>query len=191
MTAFRSGVNYWPSRTAMRWWRRFSSDEVVADFLRLSVAGAESVRVFLLWEDFQPEPGRVDTRALKDLVTVADAAAAAGLALIPTLFTGHMSGANWLPRWATRRGAAGRFPIVSGERYADLAARNWYDDDEITRAQELLAAEAASALRGHPALWAWDLGNENSNVCLPPSRVAVAYHDGCTPFRHGMLHDHR
>ena len=173
MNTFRSGVNYWPARTGMRWWRRFSADAAAADFLRLSVAGAESVRVFLLWDDFQPEPERVSHQALGDLVAVADAAGAAGLAFIPTLFTGHMSGANWLPRWATRPGERGRFPIVSGDGYADVAARNWYDDEEITRAQELLAREAATALRGHPALWAWDLGNENSNVCVPPTREAA------------------
>src|SRR5207248_5915482 len=112
----------------------------------------------------------VNTRALADLVTVADAAAAAGLALVPTLFTGHMSGANWLPRWATRPGASGRFPIVSGEAYAEAAARNWFEDEDVMYAQQLLAREAATALRGHPALWAWDLGNENSNVCIPPTR---------------------
>ncbi len=34
------------------------------------------------------------------LVDVADLAAGLGLALIPTLFTGHMSGVNWIPPWA-------------------------------------------------------------------------------------------
>jgi endo-1,4-beta-mannosidase len=48
--------------------------------------------------------------------------------------------------------------------------RNWFSEDDVTRAQQLLAREAASALRGHPALLAWDLGNENSNVCVPVTR---------------------
>lgn len=170
MDAFRVGVNYWPSRTAMRMWREFAAEEVAADLDRMRDAGADSVRIFLRWEDFQPEPDRVDPSALARLVRVADLAAARDLALIPTLFTGHMSGANWLPRWATEAGEGGRFPIVIDDAYAHARARNWYSDDAVMRAQVLLAGEAANALRGHPAVWAWDLGNENSNVCVPATR---------------------
>jgi endo-1,4-beta-mannosidase len=48
--------------------------------------------------------------------------------------------------------------------------RNWYSDPGVTGAQTLLAGEAAAALAGHDALWAWDLGNENSNCVRPPDR---------------------
>jgi endo-1,4-beta-mannosidase len=51
--------------------------------------------------------------------------------------------------------------------------KNWFSDDMVGDAQERLAGAAAEALRGHPALWAWDLGNENSNCCVPPSRRAA------------------
>ena len=37
---------------------------------------------------------------LDRLVAVADLAEGVGLALAPTLFTGHMSGVNWIPPWA-------------------------------------------------------------------------------------------
>jgi endo-1,4-beta-mannosidase len=112
----------------------------------------------------------VNGAALRDLVTVADVAAEHGVRLVPTLFTGHMSGANWLPAWATMDGAPGRFPVVSEGRYREVAPRSWYADAEIIAAQELLAREAATALRGHAAILAWDLGNENSNVCVPETR---------------------
>ncbi len=45
----------------------------------------------------------------------------------------------------------------------------WYEDGALRDAQAHLVGEAAAALRGHGALWAWDLGNENSNVCVPSS----------------------
>lgn len=167
MNAFDIGINYWPARTGMRWWKHFSRDEVIADLDRIAEAGCASLRVFLLWEDFQPVPDRVSASALRDLVAVADLAATRGLRFVPTLFTGHMSGANWLPRWATRPGQPDRFRVVSDGSYEQVVPRNWFADEEITRAQELLAREAASALRDHPALWVWDLGNENSNVCIP------------------------
>jgi endo-1,4-beta-mannosidase len=93
---------------------------------------------------------------------------------MPTLFTGHMSGVNWLPAWAL--GGAERdqrFRVVSGGRVRSAGLRNWYADEGIARAQVLLAGEAAAALAGHQALWAWDLGNENSNCVIPPSRTSA------------------
>ena len=167
----------------MRWWKRFDITEVQRDFARIREVGFDSVRVFLLWEDFQPAPDRVSERALAHLVDVADAAHDSDLSLLPTLFTGHMSGVNWLPRWAVdpeRRldpsSPEARFRIVSDDRVGHGAAKNWFSDEIVGDAQERLAGAAAEALRGHPALWAWDLGNENSNCCVPPTRrAAVAW----------------
>jgi endo-1,4-beta-mannosidase len=177
---FRLGLNYWPSGSAMRWWQRFEADEVERDFVRIREAGFDSVRIFLLWEEFQPTPDRVSEPALSRLVRVADAAEAHDLLLLPTLFTGHMSGVNWLPDWAVdaeRRldpsAPEARFRIVSGNRVRPGAARNWFSDEGLGAAQERLAGAAAEALSGHPALWAWDLGNENSNCCVPPSHSAA------------------
>ena len=176
---FRLGVNYWPSRSAMSWWRRFDEAEVVRDFSRIHAAGLDSVRIFLLWEDFQPAPDRVCERALRRLVSVADMAQRAELALIPTLFTGHMSGVNWFPLWMVDphgspdlRSPQARFRIVADGRVLHGVPKNWFCDETVASAQAQLASVAADALRGHPALWAWDLGNENSNCCVPPSRRA-------------------
>lgn len=167
---YRVGINYWPARTAMSWWRDFDRAEVDRDFATIAAAKCDSVRVFLLWSDFQPVADQVTPVALSRLVQVADSAAAHGLRLVPTLFTGHMSGANWIPEWALGRPGTGRFPIVSGDAVVERVPRNWYDDRAVVDAQALFAREATAALRGHPALWAWDLGNENSNVCVPPTR---------------------
>jgi endo-1,4-beta-mannosidase len=171
---FRIGVNYWPARTAMGWWKQFDAAEVAVDFERIAGSGLDSVRVFLTWEDFQPAPDTVDHAMLERLVTVADLAGELGLALVPTLFTGHMSGVNWIPAWALS-GSDGddRFRVVSGGTVVRSGLRNWYTDAVVADAQALLAAEAAAALSGHEALWAWDLGNENSNCVRPPDRAAA------------------
>jgi len=158
----------------MCWWSQFDRGEVAADFGRIAASGLDSVRVFLTWEDFQPLPERVDREMLGRLVSVADLAAELGLALIPTLFTGHMSGVNWIPAWALG-GSAGddRFRVVSRGAIAEGGLRNWYSDPAVTDAQALLAAEAAAALADHEALWAWDLGNENSNCVIPPTAATA------------------
>jgi len=171
---FRLGVNYWPARTAMGWWTAFDGAEVGNDFARIAAAGFDSVRVFLTWEAFQPAPRRVDTRMLDRLVIVADQAEQAGLTVMPTLFTGHMSGVNLIPPWALG-GSDGddRFRVVSGATVARSGLRNWYADPEVGGAQVLMAGAATAALAGHDAVWAWDLGNENSNCVIPPSRSSA------------------
>ena len=168
--SFRVGVNYWPASSAMRWWQQFDGDETARDFARMRASGGDLVRLFLLWEDFQPDPERVSEDALAHLLTVADLASANRLQILPTLFCGHMSGANFVPEWALGRPGGARFRTVANGRVDTRVTRNWYADDEIGRAQALLARECARALAGHPALWGWDLGNENSNCCIPASR---------------------
>jgi endo-1,4-beta-mannosidase len=95
---FVLGVNYWPRRKAMAWWHDFDRAEVAEEFTLIADLGLRAVRIFLLWDDFQPEPGTVSVEAVRHLVEVADVAADLGLALDVTFFTGHMSGTNWAPR---------------------------------------------------------------------------------------------
>jgi endo-1,4-beta-mannosidase len=167
---FDVGVNYWPASSAMRWWRRFDAAEVDRDFARIREAGGDLVRFFLLWEDFQPTPTTVSDRSLANLVTVADTAQRHGLRIIPTLFTGHMSGANFVPEWALGgKAPSARFRVIANDRVVDRGMRNWYADPLVFEAQALLARECARGLAGHAALWGWDLGNENSNCCAPPT----------------------
>ena len=167
---FDVGVNYWPASSAMRWWRRFDAPLVERDFARIRQAGGDLVRFFLLWEDFQPAPTAVSDRSLERLATVAEMARRHDLRIIPTLFTGHMSGANFVPEWALGgKAPSERFRVVANDRVVDRAMRNWYTDPLVFEAQALLARECARALAGHAALWGWDLGNENSNCCAPPT----------------------
>jgi endo-1,4-beta-mannosidase len=171
---FILGVNYWPIARAMYWWQDFDAAEAAADFSKLAANGLGTARVFLLWEDFQPSPDRVSGTALSNLVRLADVAADCGVLIMPTLFCGHMSGVNWLPGWALAPSSeSGRFPVWSGGRRRSAVIRNWYADRDITRAQQLQCREAARALAGHPALLAYDLGNESSNCVIPPGREAA------------------
>ncbi|MEX1333837.1 MAG: hypothetical protein AB1Z66_00895, partial [Candidatus Limnocylindrales bacterium] len=96
---FPVGVNYWPRRKAMYWWRDFERDEVAEEFDVIAGLGMRLVRLFLLWEDFQPTPDTVSAQALDHLTAVAEVAAERGLGLDVTFFTGHMSGPNWSPAW--------------------------------------------------------------------------------------------
>ena len=168
---FLLGVNYWPRRKAMYWWRNFDPGEVREEFAIIRDVGIGYVRLFLLWEDFQPEPARVDPERVRDLQTVADVAADVGLRIEPTLFCGHMSGPNWAPSWllSDQPAVPGSRPLVSGGRVVDRAIRNIYVDPSVIAAEELLVRTVAQRLAGHPALWAWSLGNEPDLFCEPPT----------------------
>lgn len=172
---FRLGVNYWPERYAMRWLQAYDPAQTRDDFLLAKSAGFDTIRIFLRWEDAQPTAEAVDPVAIGRLVDAADAAAEAGVSVLVTLFVGHMSGVNWIPGWAMG-GAGGdrRFRVISGRKAwpAGTGLRNWYTDPVVFEAQERLATAAAEALAGHPGVWAWDLGNENSNCTIPPDRAS-------------------
>ncbi len=174
VTPFRLGINYWPARTAMGFWSSFDAREVETDFRRIAEGGFDSVRLFLTWEDFQPSLGALDPICCARLVSTLDLASAVGLAVMPTLFTGHMSGVNFIPAWALgHRSGDDRFRVVSGGRVVASRLASWYSDGAIGKAQSSLAGELATALSGHPALWAWDLGNENSNCGAAPDKESA------------------
>lgn len=165
---FRTGVNYWPAQLGMGFWKNFKKANLHQDFSRMKRAGLDSVRVFLTWEDFQPSPREINQQALAGLVKLMDCAHNCGLDVMPTLFTGHMSGANWLPRWTLGEEAtSSRFRVMCDNQVVSKVPVNWYSDETVRTAQAKLARECASAVAGHPALLAWDLGNENSNCVVP------------------------
>ena len=164
---FSLGINYWPRRSAMDMWQRFDPGEIAEDMARLATLGFDSVRFFLRWSDFQPEPLRMDRTMLARLERVMELIAAAGLRAMPTLFCGHMSGVNWLPSWTLDRShPAGRFRTITEAGESPFGSGDLYSGALLT-AQRLHAREAGAVLRGHPAVLAWDLGNEFSNVCEP------------------------
>jgi endo-1,4-beta-mannosidase len=169
---FLLGVNYWPRAKAMWLWADFDAGEVREELAMIAGLGLTHVRVFLLWESFQPAPDSVDPAALANLRTVADLAADARLLLEPTFFTGHMSGPNWAPDWLLdparpiRRG--GR-QVVSLRRWTSATSdiHDPYATPFVLDAERLQLREVCASLADHPALWAWSLGNESDLFAQP------------------------
>lgn len=175
MTDFTLGVNYWPRRKAMYWWSNFDQTEVCDEFAVIKDIGMNVVRLFLLWDDFQPEPASVSSAAVDSLVKVADAAADLGLGLDVTFFTGHMSGPNWSPRWLL----GGDLPpqahqhwlrdVVSAGKKTNQGYRNMFHDEMALNAERLLLKTVVSTLKDHPGIWMWNLGNEPDLFAWPNS----------------------
>lgn len=171
MAPFIKGINYWPAGKAMYWWKTFDSEEAAHDFGKLQVFHFNVVRIFLLWEDFQPQPDQISVMCLDQLKHLADLAEGMGLKLMPTFFCGHMSGVNWFPQWMLEPAAAAqRFPVFAEGQLKQAAIRNFFTEEAVLEAQLLQTGKVCTALSHHPAVYAYDLGNEPSNCVIPPDR---------------------
>jgi endo-1,4-beta-mannosidase len=168
---FTLGVNYWPRRKAMYWWSDFDSGEVDDEFAVIQDLGLNTVRIFLLWDDFQPTPGEV--AHLDALTIVCDIAAAHHLGLDVTFFTGHMSGPNWSPRWLLGGNIKPTLrQIVSAGKVVSEGYRNMYTDPVALDAERLMLRTVVRTLKDHPAIWMWNLGNEPDLFANPPTADA-------------------
>src|SRR3990172_4888960 len=173
MTDFTLGVNYWPRCKAMYWWGDFYVGEVREEFAIIRDLGLNVVRIFLLWEDFQPEPDSVSKGALENLVRVADIAAENKLGLDVTFFTGHMSGPNWSPRWLlggklpTKDDTGWTRDVMSSGNLVTQGYYNMFHYNIALDAERLLVKTVVGTLKDHPGIWMWNLGNEPDLFAWP------------------------
>ena len=171
---FLLGVNYWPRRSAMYMWQRFDLGEIREDLARMRELGLQAVRFFLSWEAFQPQADLIDRAALGRLDGLLDAVAGAGLRAIPTFFTGHMSGVNWLPEWTLDSAMPhGRFRTYCAGAERPYGIGDMYVGPLLV-AQRLQVRTVGERCRDHPAIYAWDLGNEFSNLREPRTPADAA-----------------
>ena len=132
---FVMGINYWPRKKAMYWWKEFDAGEVRAELAEVAPWG-EGGAGSLLWEDFQPEPWVLDPRQIDNLTKVMDAACDAKLLVMPAFFTGNMSGIFWLPDWAVSSQARPNPALLRvGGSYSDRQVRDLFDDPFMLRAE--------------------------------------------------------
>lgn len=149
MDDFVCGVNYWPRETGVHMWKEWNPESIETEFAQMAALSLNSCRVFLLWEDFQPNPDTISEDAMTKFETLVQIARRHGIRLIPTFFTGHMSGENWDVPW--RRD------------------RDPYSDPGMLRAQVRLVGEFARRYRDEQAILFWDLANEPDVFCKPRS----------------------
>jgi len=169
---FFVGCNYWASHAGMHMWHDWDAAVVEDDFRRLAEERITTLRVFPLWSDFQPlrmhfggggvprevrlyealpaftEAGRagVDEVMIGRFQVFCDLAEKYGLKLIVGLLTGWMSGRLFVPEMLQERNVL-----------KDPLALKW----EIKYVRYMVRR-----FRSHPAILAWNLGNECN--CMAP-----------------------
>ena len=163
---FVTGCNYWASHAGTRMWSDWKAEVVAADLQQLTQAGLQVLRVFPLWPDFQPltclyggegqpvefrlgeeplpfdEAGQagVSATAMDHFAEFAGLAEKNGLKLIVGLVTGWMSGRLFTPP------AFERLNVLT--------------DPTVMMWQVGFVRYFVRTFRQHPAILAWDLGNE-------------------------------
>ncbi len=173
---FFTGCNYWASHAGIRMWSEWKAEEVEKDLKLLAEYGMRVLRVFPLWPDFQPltrfyggcgwplefgqnggalkNPAGVDEEMVSRFRFLCDTAEKNGLKLVVGLLTGWMSGRLFVP------------PALEG--------RNVLTDPDALRWEVRFVRYLVRELKDHPAVAAWDLGNE-CNCMGPVSTSAEAW----------------
>ena len=177
------GVNYWASHAATRMWTQWDVSVVEQDFAALEKIGCQLLRVFPLWPDFQPvmvlrsncarggyprgyaftgerplpetEAGRagVDETMMERFETLADLALKHGMRLIVPLINGHMTFRIYCP------------PAVDGlDAFTDPESLFW---------QNRFVRYFVGRMKHHPAILAWELGNESNCLSVAETRAAA------------------
>lgn len=167
---FLVGVNYWPRKKAMYWWKDFDEKEVREEFGEIRRLNLDVVRIFLDWEAFQPKSDEISSDALKMLNKVLNIAEKYNLKVIATFFCGYMSGISILPEWALdTKGKFYRHQTLSNGKLTNYPVRNLFEDKLMLEAQKLQIRTVAAEFSRHAAIHAWDLSNEVENLCMPRS----------------------
>ena len=180
---FVVGCNYWASHAGTEMWSDWQPEVVAADLRQLAEGGLQVLRVFPLWPDFQPlvllrggggQPREyrlrgpageqplpdnaagqagVSAAAIDRFQAFADLAEQNQLKLIVGLLTGWMSGRLFVP------------PAFEGLNVlTDPAAIQW---------ETRFVRYFVRHFKDHPAIAAWDLGNECNVMAAVPSPAAA------------------
>jgi len=136
-----AGVNYWPASCGVEMWQCWPDREIRHDLDVTARLGLNTVRFFLRWPDFEPQPGRYDVKQFKRLVQFICWCRERGLLAQPSLLVGWMSGGTFYPEWKK--------------------ARNLYTDPEMLKLVQAYYRHCAEVLSEHKdALLAVEFGNE-------------------------------
>lgn len=153
------GCNYWASHAGPEMWANWDEAIVREDLKKLSMQGLDTLRVFPNWRDFQPltphrgQKGKdlgylekkqnvwyLDETMLTRFSSFLELCRSYGLKCIVGLLTGWMSGRLFAP--------------------TALLDKNLFTDPTALLFEQRFVTGMVTRFKDHPAVFAWDLGNE-------------------------------
>ena len=173
----RFGANYIPSGNWLHFWIDFDPDSVRADLLRLKDIGCDHIRAHLIWSYFQLAPDYLSRHCMDNLRRFTALCEETGMDFFLSLFTGWMSGFQFVPAW-TDYAAKGKSVLT--------------EDPEIVRAEQVYIRAIGEAVAASPRFLGFDLGNELTCLLDPEgdhdswARIMFACCEEAAP---GKLHN--
>ncbi len=146
----RFGVNYVPSRNWYYCYNDWDASAIARDFDRIAEIGADHLRVMVIWPWFQPNPTYVSAAHLDRLDQLCLLAAERKLDVLPTIYTGWLSGYHFNP------------PFLENEPF--------FTSPEWAKVQGFFLEQIARRMTAHPNFLGFDIGNEiNCNWHCSPA----------------------
>lgn len=136
----RFGVNYVPSQNWYYCYNDWDASAIARDFDRIAEIGADHLRVMVIWPWFQPNPTWVSPAHLDRLDELMRLAAQRKLDVLPTIYTGWLSGFHLSPPFLEKE------PFFTSESWA--------------AAQDLYLDALSARMRQHANFLGYDIGNE-------------------------------
>lgn len=165
---FLLGVNYWPRRHGVKMWQEFDLQEIDDEFAQIKAMGMNTVRIFPLWNEFQPiveirschanfqelcmrdnlnvgpneNPAMMDEAMMEKFAAVVAVAEKYNLKLIVALMTVWMSGILFDLSWRD--------------------GRNFFSDPFMIKWAMLYARAFSKRFKGNDTILFWEFGNEHN-----------------------------
>ncbi len=136
----RFGVNYVPSRNWYYCYNDWDASAIAKDFDRIADIGADHLRVMVVWPWFQPNPTYISTAHLDRLDQLMQLAAERKLDVLPTIYTGWLSGFHFNP------------PYLENEPF--------YISPKWAKVQEFYLEQISRRMQTHQNFLGFDIGNE-------------------------------
>ena len=166
------GLDYQPSGSGPFLWQAFDAATVSADLAAISRAGFGLVRVGLAWDSFMPDARGVDRRRLGEFDTLLRTAMRHHLLVIPVLFAQAHGDCVLLPsRTVLRRRPRQGVRVLSEGSVEPGGPRDLWTDPLMLELAHRWLREMIAGFSGHPAIFAWDLGDDPAAV-VRPRRIA-------------------
>jgi len=169
--ALTVSLDYQPAATGPFLWQAFDTAAVSSDLAAIARAGFREVRVGLAWDSFMPDARGVDPRRMCEFDTLLRVAGAHGMGIVPVLFIQAHGDCVFLPARAVMRDARRRGVRVLSEGMPEPGGpRDVWTDPLMLELADRWARAMAAGFANHPALAAWDLGDDPARV-LRPRRI--------------------
>ncbi|HYA01435.1 MAG TPA: hypothetical protein VEK76_13965 [Candidatus Binatia bacterium] len=161
-------VDYQPADTGPFLWQAFDLATITSDLAAIAAAGFRVVRIGLAWDSFMPDARGVDPRRLSELGSLLTAAQVGGLRIIPVLFVQAHGDCLLLPGRAVLRSRARRGVRILADGLQEPGGpRDPWTDPLMLELADRWSRAMAGAFAGHPAIAAWDLGDDPASVARP------------------------